>query len=135
VPSRTACGLADETVVRLAEMAQFIGLLEGRCHAAGPACRTEFQAPFRGRRDALQFLAQGGNGRISVTYNILPGLRRSMFLACKRRQSASAKWFDVPIAQLTYALFREPNPVPLKYAEYMIGGMSGPPDGNCRAAG
>jgi 4-hydroxy-tetrahydrodipicolinate synthase len=25
VPSRTACGLADETVVRLAEMAQFIG--------------------------------------------------------------------------------------------------------------
>jgi dihydrodipicolinate synthase/N-acetylneuraminate lyase len=29
-----------------------------------------------------------------------------------------------PIAQLTYALFREPNPVPLKYALSLLGLMS-----------
>jgi Dihydrodipicolinate synthetase family len=45
VPSRTACGLADETVVRLAETPQFIGLKgrHRRCYPAGTAevaCRA-----------------------------------------------------------------------------------------------
>jgi 4-hydroxy-tetrahydrodipicolinate synthase len=47
-----------------------------------------------------------------------------MFLAFKEGQSARAKWFDIPIAQLTYALLREPNSVPLKYALSLLGLMS-----------
>ncbi len=47
-----------------------------------------------------------------------------MFLACKRGQMASAQRLGHPIAQLTYALFREPNPVPLKYALSLLGHMS-----------
>src|ERR1700687_830333 len=37
VPSRTACGLADETVVRLAEMKQFIGLKDATGDVTRPA--------------------------------------------------------------------------------------------------
>ena len=34
---------------------------------------------------ALAFLAQGGNGCISVTSNVAPGLCRAMYIACKQR--------------------------------------------------
>jgi 4-hydroxy-tetrahydrodipicolinate synthase len=47
-----------------------------------------------------------------------------MFLACKQGQMAKAQRLGNPIAQLTYALFREPNPVPLKYAPSLIDLMS-----------
>jgi 4-hydroxy-tetrahydrodipicolinate synthase len=47
-----------------------------------------------------------------------------MFLACKRGHMACAQRLGHPIAQLTYALFREPNPVPLKYALSLLGHMS-----------
>jgi 4-hydroxy-tetrahydrodipicolinate synthase len=121
VPSRTACGLADETVVRLAEMPQFIGLKDATGDVTRPARLRLLVGPnFRllsgDDATAPAFLAQGGNGCISVTSNVVPGLCRSMFLACKQGQMVKAQRLGNPIAQLTYALFREPNPVPLKYA-------------------
>ncbi len=129
VPSRTACGLADETVVRLAEMKQFIGLKDATGDVTRLARLRLFVGPdFRllsgDDATAPAFLAQGGNGCISVTSNAAPGLCRSMFLACKHGHLAKAQRLGIPIAQLTYALFREPNPVPLKYALSRLGLMS-----------
>jgi 4-hydroxy-tetrahydrodipicolinate synthase len=72
----------------------------------------------------LAFLAQGGNGCISVTSNIAPGLCRSMFLACRQGQIATAQRWAVPIAKMTAALFRETSPAPLKYALSLLGLMS-----------
>jgi 4-hydroxy-tetrahydrodipicolinate synthase len=129
VPSRTACSLADETVVRLAEMPQFVALKDATGDVTRPArlrlhVRPDFRLLSGDDATAPAFLAQGGNGCISVTSNVAPGLCRSMFLACKQGQAAKAQWFANPIAQLTYALFREPNPVPLKYALSLLGLMS-----------
>jgi 4-hydroxy-tetrahydrodipicolinate synthase len=47
-----------------------------------------------------------------------------MFLACKQGQTARAQRLGNSISQLTYALFRDPNPVPLKYALSLLGLMS-----------
>jgi hypothetical protein len=47
-----------------------------------------------------------------------------MFLAWKHLQSVCAQRLTRPIAQLTAALFRESNPVPLKYALALLGLMS-----------
>jgi 4-hydroxy-tetrahydrodipicolinate synthase len=129
VPSRTACGLADETVVRLAEMSQFIGLKDATGDVTRPARLRPLVGPdFRllsgDDATASAFLAQGGNGCISVTSNVAPGLCRNMFLACKQGQMTKAQRLGNPIAQLTYALFRESNPVPLKYALSLLGLMS-----------
>jgi 4-hydroxy-tetrahydrodipicolinate synthase len=121
VPSRTACGLADETVARLAELPNIIGLKD----ATGDATRPLRLRPVLGQNfrlmtgddaTALAFLAQGGNGCISVTSNVAPGLCRNMFLACRQGQISTAQRWGTPIAQLTAALFRETNPAPLKYA-------------------
>src|SRR4029077_15094694 len=98
VPSRTACGLADETVARLAELPRIIGL-----------------------KDAA---AQGGDGCISVTSNVAPGLCRNMFLAWKHGQSVRAQRLAQLVAELTAVLFRETNPVPVKDARALLARMS-----------
>jgi 4-hydroxy-tetrahydrodipicolinate synthase len=129
VPGRTACSLADETVARLAEIPQFMGLKD----ATGDITRPVRLRPLVGKDfrllsgddpTALAFFAQGGNGCISVTSNVAPGLCRSMFLACKQGQMARAQRLSGEIVPLTSALFRESNPVPLKYALSLLDLMS-----------
>ncbi|HZL27463.1 MAG TPA: 4-hydroxy-tetrahydrodipicolinate synthase [Acidobacteriaceae bacterium] len=129
VPSRTACGLADETVTRLAEMPQFIGLKDATGDVTRPPrlrslVGWDFRLLTGDDATALPFFAQGGNGCISVTSNIAPGLCRSMYLACRQDQLPSAQRWALPIAKLTAALFRETSPAPLKYALSLLGLMS-----------
>jgi 4-hydroxy-tetrahydrodipicolinate synthase len=72
----------------------------------------------------LAFISQGGNGGISVTSNVAPGLCRNMFLACRQGQISSAQRWAIPVAKLTAVLFRESSPAPLKYALSLLGLMS-----------
>jgi 4-hydroxy-tetrahydrodipicolinate synthase len=130
VPSRTGCGLADPTVVRLAECPQIIGLKDATGDCTRPLrLRSEVGPDFRllsgDDATALAFLSEGGNGCISVTSNILPSLCRDMFLACRHGNLACAQRLAKPIAQLTAALFREGNPAPLKFALGQLGLMPG----------
>jgi 4-hydroxy-tetrahydrodipicolinate synthase len=129
VPCRTACGLPDDTVVRLAEMSQFIGLKDATGDITRPArLRRRVGKDFRllsgDDATALPFLSQGGNGCISVTSNVVPGLCRSMFLAFRQGQMARALRLSAEIAPLTTALFRESNPTPLKYTLSLLDQMS-----------
>src|ERR1700687_5676012 len=129
VPSRTVCGLADETIVQLAEMPKIIGLKDATGDVTRPMRLRALLGPdFRlltgDDAPALAFFAQGGNGCISVTSNVAPGLCRNMFLACRQGQIASAQRWAVPVAKLTAVLFRETSPAPLKYALSLLGLMS-----------
>lgn len=129
VPSRTVCGLADETVARLAELPQIIGLKDATGDVARPTrlrplVGNDFRLLSGDDATALAFLVQGGNGCISVTSNVAPGLCRDMFAACKIGSMAEAQRLAIPFAKLTAALFRESNPVPLKYALSLFGLMS-----------
>ena len=114
---------------QLAELPKIIGLKD----ATGDVTRPMRLRPLLGRdfrlltgddATALAFIAQGGNGCISVTSNVVPGLCRNMFLACRHGQIASAQRWAVPVAKLTAALFRETSPAPLKYALSLLGLMS-----------
>jgi 4-hydroxy-tetrahydrodipicolinate synthase len=121
VPSRTVCGLADETVAQLAEMPQVIGLKDATGDAARPLrLRSLLRPGFRllsgDDATASAFLANGGDGCISVTSNVAPGLCRAMYLAWKQGQIARAQRLAAVAAPLTAALARESNPVPVKYA-------------------
>ena len=129
VPSRTACGLSDETIARLAELPQIIGLKDATGDVTRPSrlrslVGSEFRLLSGDDATALAFLAQGGNGCISVTSNVAPGLSRAMFLACRQGQLSKSHQFAVPIAQLTAALFQEASPAPVKYALSLLGFMS-----------
>jgi 4-hydroxy-tetrahydrodipicolinate synthase len=127
VPSRTIAGLADDTVARLAEHPRIIGLKDATGDVTRPArLRPLVGAKFRllsgDDATAPAFIAQGGDGCISVTSNVVPGLARSLYL--RRRQGARAQALADMLAQLTTALFRETNPAPLKYALGLLGQMS-----------
>ena len=129
VPSRTACALADATIARLAELPRIIGLKDSSGDATRPSrLRTLVGPDFRllSGDDALglAFLAHGGDGCISVTSNVAPGLCRNMFLAWRQGPAARAQRLARPVAQLTAALFCETNPVALKYALSLFGLMS-----------
>jgi 4-hydroxy-tetrahydrodipicolinate synthase len=128
VPSRTACGVADETVVRLAELPGVMGLKDASGDATRPArlrplVGTDFRLLCGDDAIALAYFAHGGDGCVSVTSNVAPGLCRNMFLAWTHGQSVRAQRLARPIAQLTAALFRESNPVPLKQALALFGLM------------
>jgi 4-hydroxy-tetrahydrodipicolinate synthase len=111
VPSRTVCGLADETVARLAEIPQFVGLKDASGDLARPRrlrarLGPDFCLTSADDRTALAFMAQGGDGCILVTSNVAPGLWRDMYLALQRGH----------LAQAQRLAFRESNPAPVKYA-------------------
>ena len=129
VPSRTACGLADETIARLAELPQIIGLKDATGDVTRPGrLRSLVGSQFRllsgDDATASAFFAQGGHGCISVTSNIAPGLCRAMYLGSRQGRSTQAHQFSIAIARLTAALFREASPTPVKYALSLFGFMS-----------
>jgi 4-hydroxy-tetrahydrodipicolinate synthase len=121
VPARTVCGLADDTIARLAELPQFIGLKDATGDVTRPLrlrsmVGSEFRLLSGDDATALAFFAQGGDGCISVTSNVAPGLCRAMHSTWAQGQIAQAQQLAAVAARLTAALSRESNPVPVKYA-------------------
>jgi 4-hydroxy-tetrahydrodipicolinate synthase len=113
-------------VARLAEVPNIIGLKDATADLSRPPrLRRLVGADFRlltgDDATALGFFAQGGNGCISVTSNLAPGLCRSMFLAHRQGQSAQAQRLAEIAGALTAILFRETSPSPLKYALSLLG--------------
>ena len=134
VPARTVCGLADDTIARLAELPQFIGLKDATGDVARPLrlrslVGSEFRLLSADDATALAFFAQGGDGCISVTSNVVPGLCRAMYLASMRGQIAQAQQLAMAVARVTAALQRDSDPAPVKYALSTINIVSplGPP--------
>src|SRR5262249_60333706 len=125
---RPACGLADEPTARLAERPQFIGRKDAtgdvtRPFRLRPLVGTDFRLLSGDDASALAYVANGGNGCISVTSNVAPGLCRSMYLAYRQGQTITAQRLAAAAARLTAVLFRESNPTPVKYALSLFGMM------------
>ena len=129
VPSRTVCGLADDTIARLAEMPQCIGLEDATGDASRPLrlralVGSEFRLLSGDDATALAFFAQGGDGCISVAANAAPGLCRAMYSAWKQGEIARAQQLAAVVVRLAAALSRESNPAPVKYALSLMKLMS-----------
>jgi 4-hydroxy-tetrahydrodipicolinate synthase len=121
VPSRTVCGLADDTVARLAELPRVIGLKDatgdlGRPLRLRALLGSEFRLLSGDDATALAFFAHGGDGCISMTSNVAPGLCRAMYAAWTEGEIARAQQLAAVLVRLTAALSRESHPVPVKYA-------------------
>jgi 4-hydroxy-tetrahydrodipicolinate synthase len=129
VPARTVCGLADDTIARLAEMPQCIGLEDASGDVTRPLrlralVGSEFRLLSGDDANALAFFAQGGDGCISVAANVAPGLCRAMYVAWKQGEVARAQQLATLMARLAGALSRESNPAPIKYALSLMNLMS-----------
>ncbi|MGH7034729.1 MAG: dihydrodipicolinate synthase family protein, partial [Stellaceae bacterium] len=70
---------------------------------------------------ALAFMAQGGDGCISVTANVAPRACADMHAAWQKGDAAAAMKINSRLAPLHDALFVETSPAPVKYACSLIG--------------
>jgi 4-hydroxy-tetrahydrodipicolinate synthase len=128
VPSRTIRELADDTLMRLAGSAQFVGLRDATGDLTRPMrLRSQLAPEFRllsgDDATALAFIAAGGDGCISIASNVAPELYQAIFSSCRQGRLQSARYLQNRLARLTAALSRE-SPATLKYALCLLGYMS-----------
>jgi 4-hydroxy-tetrahydrodipicolinate synthase len=127
IPSRTIRELADDTLARLAESRQFVGLRDAtgdmaRPRRLQPLLPSGFRLLSGDDTTALGFLVNGGDGCISATSNVAPQLCQAMFGSCRQGRLQSARHLQNRLAPLTTALARD-NPAAMKYALFQLGLM------------
>jgi len=129
VPSRTGCDLLPETVARLCEIPQIVGIKE----ASGSALRAEQIIARTGDRMAvisgddftiLPFFAVGARGVISVVSNVAPRDVAELCDAALAGRWERARELQYKLLPLCDALFLETNPIPAKAALAMMGRMA-----------
>ncbi|OKO73098.1 4-hydroxy-tetrahydrodipicolinate synthase [Bradyrhizobium sp. AS23.2] len=128
VPSRTLRPLADETLLRLVESRQFVGLRDGSGDTTRPMRLSRLlPAGFRflsgDDGTAFGFIASGGDGAISEVANIAPDLCRTIFSHVRQGRLQSARYLDRRLMPLIACLGKE-SPAALKYALSLLGLMS-----------
>jgi 4-hydroxy-tetrahydrodipicolinate synthase len=128
VPSRTIRELADPTLARLAQSRQFIGLRDGTGDVTRPPrlrslLPSEFRLLSSDDPTALPFIANGGDGCVSMISNVAPDLCRVIFTSCRQGRLQSARYLQSRLAPLTACLTQE-SPAALKYALCLLGLMS-----------
>jgi 4-hydroxy-tetrahydrodipicolinate synthase len=128
IPSRTIRELSDDTLARLAESRQFIGLRDGTGDVARPVRLRSLLPPgFRllsgDDATALAYIASGGDGCISTISNVAPELCRVIYSSCRQGRWQSARYLQNRLAPLAASLAKE-SPAALKYALCLLGLMS-----------
>lgn len=126
VPGRTACDLRPETVARLTEFKNIVGLKE----ASGSLERNRELLKLVGSRltllsgdddIAVESTLAGFQGVISVTANVAPRQLREAIAAARAGAADQARTLNEPLIPLHRALFLESNPIPVKWALARMG--------------
>lgn len=126
VPGRTACDMLPETVARLAEIDNIIGLKEAtgdlaRVERLRADCGPDFALYSGDDATAREFMLRGGDGVISVTANVAPRLMQAMCEAALAGDRERAESIDAQLAALHRDLFVQSNPIPVKWAVAEMG--------------
>ncbi|OAI17168.1 4-hydroxy-tetrahydrodipicolinate synthase [Methylomonas sp. MED-D] len=126
VPGRTGCDLLPETVGRLAQVENIVGVKEAtgkleRVRQIRDLTGAEFAIYTGDDATSLEFCLLGGNGSITVTGNVAPRLVHDMLTAAMRGDRAAAEAIDAKLQGLHAKLFIQSNPIPVKWAVAEMG--------------
>lgn len=126
VPGRTACDMLPDTVARLAQIDNIIGIKEAtgdlqRLQAIKQRVADDFLLLSGDDATTREFILQGGHGSISVTANVAPAEMAQMCQAALDGDANKALAIDQKIEGLHRALFVESNPIPVKWAVSEMG--------------
>jgi 4-hydroxy-tetrahydrodipicolinate synthase len=125
IPSRSVIDMSVETMARLYELKNIIGVKD----ATGNLERVDEQLKSMGKEfiqltgnddNALEFNMRGGVGSISVTANIAAKLCSEFQDSCINNLE-EAKKFDKVLQPVHFSMFVESNPSPVKYAASLLG--------------
>ncbi len=126
VPGRTGVDMKPETALRLASVANIIGIKE----ATGDLERAKLlidQAPegfaviSGDDATAVELILLGGKGDISVTANVVPAAIARMCELALAGKADEARAINQRLLPLHDAMFVESNPIPVKWAVEQLG--------------
>jgi 4-hydroxy-tetrahydrodipicolinate synthase len=121
VPGRTACDLLPETVARLADISNIIGIKEAtgdlnRAEQIRTLCGDKIELYTGEDANTVDFILAGGVGTISVTANVAPAALHNMCVAALAGDAETAHQINKDLVLLHENLFLEANPIPVKWA-------------------
>ncbi len=126
VPGRTGVDMKTETVLRLAEVPNIVGIKE----ATGdiPRARDLIARAPKGfavisgdDATAVELILSGGVGDISVTANVVPAAIARMCELALAGKAEEARAINERLLPLHAAMFVEANPIPVKWAVERMG--------------
>ncbi|HFE37415.1 MAG TPA: 4-hydroxy-tetrahydrodipicolinate synthase [Gammaproteobacteria bacterium] len=126
VPGRTAVDMLPQTVARLAELPNVVGIKEAsgslqRIAELVSLCGEDFDVLSGDDDLALAATEKGCKGVISVTANVAPQRMHEIFQAALAGNREKAKALHQPLLALHRNLFLESNPIPVKWALHELG--------------
>lgn len=124
VPPRTGCDMQADTVARLAEFSNIVGIKDA-CgdasrvsaikNALGESARDEFFILSGEDGQTLEMMDLGAVGTISVTANVLPKQMAEFCASYLAADYARARLIDAKLQPVHGALFVESSPTPTKW--------------------
>lgn len=121
VPGRTACDMLPETIGRLSEISNIVGVKEatGELERIGrirSLAGEDFAIYSGDDATGCESMLLGGNGVISVTTNVAPALMSKLCKAALAGDRKAAQAIDAQLVAVHRDLFLESNPIPVKWA-------------------
>ncbi len=128
VPGRTVADMSNDTVLRLAQIPNIIGIKDatgdiGRGSELLQRAPKGFAVYSGDDASTLALLLLGAHGSISVTANVAPALMHEMCAAARNGEVARAREINFRLLGLHSKLFVEANPIPVKWAVARMGLM------------
>lgn len=128
VPGRTVADMSNETILRLAQISNIVGVKDATANIArgidllrlAPAGFAVYSGD---DATAMALMLCGAQGNISVTANVAPRAMHELCAAAMSGALAQAIAINNKVAPLHQKLFVEPNPVPVKWALVEMGLM------------
>jgi 4-hydroxy-tetrahydrodipicolinate synthase len=126
VPGRTVADLANDTVMRLAQVPGVIGIKDATANIERGTdlikrAPRNFALYSGDDATALALVLLGGQGVISVTANVAPRLMHEMCAAALVGDVKKAREINLRLLALHQKLFVEANPIPVKWALAQMG--------------
>lgn len=124
-PARTLREISDETVLRLAESSQFMGLNEStgsvpRLFHLRSRLPAEFRLLCGNDANAMAYLACGGDGCVSIVANLFPDLCRRSYDCCLTGNVRVARGASSRLAALGTLLAGDSPVATLKYGMSLL---------------
>jgi len=130
VPGRTNSNLSVETVARLSQCNNIVGIKDATADLSQftctmMACRDDFEFYSGDDATVLPFMSLGGHGVISVVSNIAPKTMKALTTSMAEGDMATARKAHFALQHLSDAMFVQSNPIPVKAACELMGWMDG----------
>ena len=125
IPARSIVDMTIDTMSVLSNISNIVGVKDATNDLFRPLLtQTKIQKDFcylSGEDGtALAYLAQGGQGCISVTANIAPKLCSDMQNLWRERKINLAQDINIKLSKIHHVLFIESSPGPVKYAAELL---------------